>query len=257
MQQTTSRQTDGRTGPGVSANFLLVALLVCGLGFSIGGGFVEGSGAAFAFVMTSWVLGLCLHEFGHAYVARRGGDSGVESAGYLSLDPRRYGDPVVSLVLPVIFTILGGIGFPGGAVRLDPQALRGRIWPTAVALAGPVMTLVCLLGLVILYHLSGEDSTTLRAVLAVTALFQGTALVLNLMPIPGLDGYAALRPWLPASWRAVGDAGARHAGLVLTALFLFSGAFSRTLFRVSLRLVADTGIHPADVVAGYRLIRLW
>ncbi|MDO9427422.1 MAG: site-2 protease family protein [Methylobacterium sp.] len=257
MQRTTSQETADRTDPGLSANFLLVALLVCGLGFAIGGGLVEGSGAAFAFVMTFWVLGLCLHEFGHACVAWWGGDAGVPASGYLSLDPLRYGDPLASIVLPVVFTILGGIGFPGGAVRLDPGALRGRIWPTAVALAGPAMTLACLFGLVVLYHLADADSTALRAVLAVTALFQGTALVLNLMPIPGLDGYNALRPWLPGPWQAVGDAGARHAGLVLTALFLFSGAFSRTLFRVSLRLVAEAGIHPADVVAGYRLIRLW
>ena len=50
---------------------------------------------------------------------------------------------------------------------------------------------------------------------------------------------------------------ARHAGLVLTVLFLFSGAFSRLLFRTSLRLTTLMGVDPADVVAGYRLIRLW
>lgn len=257
MQQTTSRDSVSRTGPGVSANFLLVVLLVCGLGFCIGVGWIAGSGAGFAFVVSGWVLGLCLHEFGHAYAAWRGGDPSVEGAGTLTLDPRRYADPVATLVLPVLFTILGGIGFPGGAVRLDPAALRGRLRPSAVALAGPAMTLATLLGFVILYHLSSPASETLRAVLAVSALFQGMALVLNLAPIPGLDGYAAARPWLPAAWQAVGDAGARHAGLVLTMLFLFSGAFSRTLFRASLTLTTRVGLDPADVVAGYRLIRLW
>lgn len=257
MQQTTSRDSLGRTGPGASANFLLIVLLVSGLGFAIGVGWIAGSGAGFAFVLSGWILSLCLHEFGHAYAAWRGGDASVEQAGTLTLDPRRYADPVTTLVLPVLFTILGGIGFPGGAVRIDLSALRGRLWPSAVALAGPAMTGAALLGFVLLYHLASPDSDTLRAVLAVSALFQGMALVLNLVPIPGLDGYAAARPWVPAAWQAVGDAGARHAGLVLTVLFLFSGAFSRLLFRTSLRLTTLMGVDPADVVAGYRLIRLW
>ena len=255
MQQTMSRGSTGEAEPGVSANFLLLALLVCGLGFGLGAGFVEGSGAAFAFVMSGWVLGLCLHEFGHALVAGWVGETGASGA--LGLDPMRFPAPVVSVVLPLVFTVLGGIGFPGGAAPCDPQGARGRLGPVAVALAGPAMTVLCLVALALLYHLASPNSEALRAVLAVSVLLQGMALVLNLMPIPGLDGYHAVRPWLPPQWQAVGDAGVRHAALVLLALFLCSGAFSRPLFRASLHLTAAMGIDPLDVVTGYRLIRLW
>ncbi|WP_091970353.1 site-2 protease family protein [Methylobacterium gossipiicola] len=254
MQQTMSRGTTGGPEPSVGANFLVLLLLVSSLGFGLGAGFVAGSGAAFAFVMAGWVLGLCLHEFGHAFVARR---AGGEASGALSLDPLRFAHPVVTVVLPLLFTVLGGIGFPGGAMPLESEGLRDRAGALAVALGGPAMTLLCLVVLTLLYHLANVDSGPLRAVLAVSVLFQGMALVLSLVPVPGLDGYRAVRPWLPPSWRAVGDVGAQQAGFVLLVLFLVSGAFSRVLFRASLGITAAAGIDPGDVVAGYRLIRLW
>jgi Zn-dependent protease len=256
MQQTMSRGATGGTEPGLSVNFLLLVLLVSGLGFCLGAGLVEGSGAAFAFVMAGWGLGLCLHEFGHALVAWRAGAAGSAASGALGLDPLRYAHPVVTVVLPIVFTILGGLGFPGGAVPLDPPP-RGRGQTVAVALAGPAVTLLGIVVLAMLYHLASVDSDTLRAVLAVSVLFQGMALVLSLVPIPGLDGYTALRPWLSPTWQARGDTVARQAGFVLLGLFLVSGGFSRILFRLGLRLTMAAGIDPVDVIAGYRLIRLW
>ncbi len=242
---------------GPSINFLLIALIFTALGVAIGTGSAAGSGAAFVFVMAGWVLSLCLHEFGHAFVAWRGGDTDIPATGYLTLDPRLYADPLSSIVLPLVFTILGGIGFPGGSVFVNRERLRGRVWQSAMSAAGPATNVLCLLFLMLLYRLSGEDSDALRAVIAVSALFQGTAIVLNLLPIPGLDGYGILRPWLPEAVVASGDRLALYSGLVLTGLFLFSSAFGRTLLRASLYLTTLLGFASADVGAGYNLIRLW
>ena len=65
-------------------------------------------------VLAGWAVSLCLHEFGHAYTAYRGGDRSVRAKGYLTLDIRRYADLGLSLVLPVFFLLLGGIPLPGG-----------------------------------------------------------------------------------------------------------------------------------------------
>ena len=43
-------------------------------------------------VLAGWAVSLCLHEFGHAYTAYRGGDRSVRAKGYLTLDIRRYAD---------------------------------------------------------------------------------------------------------------------------------------------------------------------
>src|SRR6201993_3250828 len=66
--------------------------------------------AVFIFVIAGWVVSLCLHEFGHAFTAWRFGDHDVAVRGYLTLDPRRYSHPALSLVLPMIAILLGGIG---------------------------------------------------------------------------------------------------------------------------------------------------
>jgi Zn-dependent protease len=80
----------------------------------------------FLLVAGGWVVSLCLHEFAHAYAAYRAGDTSVEAAGYLTLNPLKYAHPLLSIVLPVIFIAAGGIGLPGGAVYLHPHTFRSR-----------------------------------------------------------------------------------------------------------------------------------
>src|SRR5262245_37361926 len=96
----------------------------------------------FVIVSILWVFSLSLHEFGHAWVAYRGGDHTVAEKGYLTMNPFRYLPPVQSLLLPLLFVILGGIGLPGGAVYINRELLRSRAWDTAVSLAGPAMDLL-------------------------------------------------------------------------------------------------------------------
>ena len=70
----------------------------------------------FVLVVAGWLVSLCLHEFGHAYTAWRFGDHDVAVRGYLTLNPLKYSNPMLSLGLPLLFIALGGIGLPGGAV---------------------------------------------------------------------------------------------------------------------------------------------
>ena len=257
MSQSSMPGDAARAGIGPSFNFLMILLTFAGSGLAIQLGLGGDKVLAFVFVLAGWVLSLCLHEFAHAYVAWKGGDYKVAGTGYLSLDPRLYVDPMMSIVLPILFTLLGGIGFPGGAVFINRHLLRGPLWQSAVSLAGPAMNLAFLLALLLLYQLANEEAETLRAVLAISALYQATAIVLNLLPIPGLDGYGVLRPWLPDSIRESGDVLAGYSGLVITGLFFLSGAFGRAIFGAGISIVSTLGFAPMDVIAGYRLIRLW
>ena len=89
----------------------------------------------FVLVLGGWVVSLCLHEYGHAVTAYRGGDTSVASKGYLTLDVRRYADPGLSLVLPLIILLIGGLPLPGGAVWINQWALRSRARRSAAASA--------------------------------------------------------------------------------------------------------------------------
>ncbi len=95
----------------------------------------------FLVVVVLWVFSVCLHEFGHAWVAYRGGDDTVVEKGYLSMNPVHYAHPVTSFLLPMLFMVVGGIGLPGGAVYINKHLLRSRGWETGVSLAGPAMNL--------------------------------------------------------------------------------------------------------------------
>ncbi len=236
-------------------NFLLIALVFALAGLALALQLVDGAPAIFVFVFSGWLLSLCLHEFAHAYVAWRGGDSSIVQTGYLTLDPVRYLDPLNSILLPFLFTMLGGLGFPGGAVLINHGALRGRAWRSAMSAAGPVADLTFVLALAAVYAFT--DAEALQEALAALAFLQGTAIVLNLLPIPGLDGYWIVHPWLPRAWAEVGDGLAIHSGFVLMGLFLFSRSFGRALFRGGLGLVTTFGFDRTDALQGLGMIRLW
>ena len=82
--------------------------------------------------------------------------------GYLTLDPRKYTDPVFSLVLPLLILAIGGIPLPGGAVWINHHALRNKRVESMVSLAGPFFNL--LLGVLLIAR--GRGASTRRSWLA-------------------------------------------------------------------------------------------
>ena len=151
----------------------------------------------FPFVLAGWLISLCLHEFGHAIIAYRSGDRSVLANGYLTLDPLRYTDLQFSIFWPLVYLAIGGVGLPGGAVYLNKHMIRSPADRSLVSAAGPFATLtVFVLLLVILRATEGTISAPFYAGLAFLAFLQLTALVLNLLPVPGLDGWGVIEPWL-------------------------------------------------------------
>ncbi|MEM9563604.1 MAG: site-2 protease family protein [Actinomycetota bacterium] len=159
--------------------------------------------AVFAFIIGAWTLSLIFHEFAHAFLAWRGGDRSVAQRGYLTLDPRTYTHPVLSFALPLVFIIMGGIGLPGGAVLLNRGVLSDAR-ASIVALAGPLTNLV--LGCLSLALLGFDviDSTTQPTLAGAVGFFgflQIAVFVLNMLPVPGFDGYAVIESTLPDDTR--------------------------------------------------------
>ncbi len=197
----------------------------------------------FAFVLVGWVFSVTLHEFAHAAVAYIGGDHTVREKGYLSFNPLKYTHPLLSIVLPLVFLAIGGIGLPGGAVYIERHRLKSQWWGAAVSAAGPIANflLALLLALpfltgVVDIHAVGvnlvfeqrkddllrtnpgmtEDelraafgieavtfwnNPTLWAAVAFLAMLQFTAVFFNLIPIPPLDGFGIIEPYLTPELR--------------------------------------------------------
>jgi len=213
----------------------------------------------FAFVMTGWILAVMAHEFAHAAIAYLGGDVSVREKGYLGFDPRRYGDLGTTLVIPLLALALGGIGFPGGAVYLDTNRMRGPFWRAAASLAGPTATLLVLLILAYGLALYGPLGAlgALYPALAMLAFLQATALILNLLPVPGLDGFNAIRPFLPFS---VTRAIARFEGMALIALLaalLLLPGVGALLFGAASELAVGLGVPRSAIARGLEAFRFW
>jgi len=147
-------------------------------------------------VLLAWMLCVCVHEFAHALVAYIGGDRSVRARGYLSLDPTRFIDPVMSLLIPAIVLLLGGLPLPGGAVLIDESALKSRRWGAYVSAAGPAANLLLfllfalplhpLLGLI---HRFAAEQPTWVYFCGAMAYLNFVAALFNLIPLPPLDGY--------------------------------------------------------------------
>jgi Zn-dependent protease len=217
----------------------------------------------FAFVMVGWILSVMVHEFSHAAVAWLGGDRTVTEKGYLSFDPRRYGDLGVSLVLPLIALAMGGVGFPGGAVYIRNDLIRNRRWRAAASLAGPAATLVVLLAIALGlsfwagWGVADAGPITLFEALTVLGFLQAMGLILNLLPIPGLDGFGVIRPFLPAAFAPhIRKAeGLVMIGLLLV-IFWVPGA-SAILFRTAALLSLKLGLDLDALQGGWRAFHFW
>lgn len=243
----------------MSINFLLLVVISVVLGAPLAMGVLTSGLAVFAFVVVVWIVAVCLHEYGHAAAADAGGDYTVQSKGYLSLDPVHYADPMTSLIIPVAILALGGIGFPGAAVYIRHDLLRSPVWRSGVSLAGPAMTAVAMLALAIPFLLGviGDAAPAFRTALAMLVFLQATALVLNLLPIPGLDGYGVIEPFLPAPVQQAVGSLRGVAFLVLFAVLILVPGAARPLFVASFSIVSALGVDAQSVGAGLDAFKFW
>lgn len=215
-----------------------------------------GTLGVFVLLLGGWALSLILHEFGHAIVAYRGGDHEVAAKGYLSLDIRRYTDPALSLVLPLFILVIGGIPLPGGAVWINRWALRSRTVASWVSLAGPLSNLG--LGIVLTVILASTDAPMgLLIGVSYLASLQILAFVINILPVPGLDGYGALEPYLSPQAREFGAKARPWAPLVLLlVIFVIPGARQLLWWVTDLVFAAFGGDQNATAL-GQQVFMFW
>jgi Zn-dependent protease len=210
----------------------------------------------FTFIIAGWVVSLSLHEFAHAFIAWRFGDHDVAVRGYLTLNPFKYAHPVLSVVFPVLIILIGGIGLPGGAVWVRTSFMTN--WQRSlVSLSGPmtnVSAAVVLLALTGLLY--DPEHLVFWGGMAFMGFLQVTAAVLNLLPIPGLDGYSALEPHLsPETQRALQPA--KQWAFFILLLLLIATPLNTYFFSVVNWFVEASGVPDGLVGTGFRLTRFW
>ncbi len=227
----------------------------------------------FLFVICGWLVSLCLHEYAHALVAYVSGDRGVAERGYLRLNPLKYTHPLLSIVLPIVAVVLGGIGLPGGAVWVDHAHIGSKLKQSLISAAGPLTNVVFAILLAVpfliglgpqivqnefgQYQLAGNaDHLEFWAALALLAFLQVTASVLNFLPVPGLDGGNMLHPWLSPPYQRAFNLFAPY-GFILLFVLLWQSQINRFFFSAVYWLAELIGVPRALSALGFELMRFW
>lgn len=159
-----------------------------------------------------WILpvifAITVHEVAHGWMAKRYGDKTADQQGRLSLNPLKHIDPVGTIIIPGLLLITF-TGFIFGWAKPVPVDARNFKNPKKammmVALAGPLSNLLMAIGWALLARVgvsiemefislpliySGVAGITINLVLA----------LINMLPIPPLDGSRILSGLLPDYW---------------------------------------------------------
>ncbi|WP_030256959.1 site-2 protease family protein [Streptomyces violens] len=214
--------------------------------------------AVFLFVVSGWIVSLCLHEYAHARTALHSGDISIGAKGYLTLNPLKYTHALLSIVLPVIFVIMGGIGLPGGAVFIERGRIRGRWRHSLISAAGPLTNILFAAVVTAPFWLGAMDGVPqpFRYALAFLALLQVTAAILNFVPVPGLDGYGVLEPWLPYKLRRQVEPFAPF-GLLAVFGLLWAPGVNQAFFEAVDAILRVLGVSQLDTYLGQEFFRFW
>ncbi len=138
------------------------------------------------------LFSMVLHELAHGIVAYWLGDDTAKNDGRLTLNPLKHLDPVLSIAMPLMMLMFGGVVFGGAKpVPVDSRNLKFDPWGmTLVAIAGPLTNFL----IALVSFLIGYWTGLLDAGGVVGIIFQQLVLVnlgfgvFNLLPIPPLDG---------------------------------------------------------------------
>lgn len=243
----------------ISPVFLGIVAVMAVTGWAVWTEYATSTGlAVFLFVTSAWVVSLCLHEYAHARTALHSGDLSVGAKGYLTLNPLKYTHALLSIVLPVLFVILGGLGLPGGAVYIERGRIRGRWKHSLISAAGPLTNVAFAVVCTAPFWLGALDGVPMafRYALAFLSLLQVSAAILNFLPVPGLDGYGVIEPWLSDKVRRE-VAPLAPFGLIAVFALLWIPEVNGFFFDAVAGILSGLGVSDLETYCGHDLYRFW
>ncbi|MBM6616799.1 site-2 protease family protein [Bacillus suaedaesalsae] len=159
------------------------------------------------FVIITLLIAFTIHEFAHAFVAYKFGDSTAKDQGRLTLSPLAHLDPIGTIALFIL-----GFGW-AKPVPVNRFFFKNpRLAGISVSLAGPFSNLIlALIGFIVWYSLAPLgilSSVSLNVVESIHLFFETfisiniALFVFNLLPFPPLDGYRVVEDLAPSGVRA-------------------------------------------------------
>ncbi len=154
------------------------------------------------------VFAITVHEVAHGWVAKLRGDKTAWMLGRLTLNPIKHIDPVGTILIPGLL-LISGTGFIFGWAKPVPVNMRNLKNPVSdmavVAAAGPISNILMAIAWALFGRLGVmldvESVTQPMMYMSVAGITINLVLALiNLLPIPPLDGSRIFSALLPGRW---------------------------------------------------------
>lgn len=170
------------------------------------------------------IFSICFHEFMHAWVALKEGDSTAAERGHLTFNPFKQ----MGWLSLILFCF---IGIAWGMVPVNPRNFRRKHSAALVAFSGPATNLLLGIVFVLLFFICfrfkvGDGFAQLM--LLNGGVINFVLFMLNMLPIPGFDGWTILLNFFPRLIRT--DSEIVKGSFFVMALLIF--IFIDVLFKI-------------------------
>jgi Zn-dependent protease len=191
------------------------------------------------------LFAITLHEAAHGWVASKLGDPTARQLGRITMNPIKHIDPIGTVVVPLVLVTLSGfiIGW-AKPVPVDPRHFKQPLLDMAlVALAGPVSNFImaCCWALLITLSTGLLADTSMAIHLAQMGkagmIINIILMVLNMLPIPPLDGGRVLAGVLPTNV-ALSYMRIEPYGMWIILALLMTGYLGKILWPIVVRFEA-------------------
>ncbi len=183
------------------------------------------------------IFAITVHEVAHGWVASQLGDQTAKMLGRLTLNPIKHVDPIGTIVVPLVMLTLTPYAF--GWAKPVPVDWRNLHHPkrdmALVAIAGPGANLIMLIFWAILIKVcfTIDQSASLFNIVIfemaqVGIIINIVLIVLNLIPLPPLDGSRVVSSLLPNKLAWYFNRLERW-GLAILLVLIFTGVFGKVL----------------------------
>jgi Zn-dependent protease len=145
------------------------------------------------------LFAITVHEAAHGFVAFKLGDPTAKMLGRLTLNPLKHIDPIGTVLVPLIMFYLGGFIFGWAKpVPINERYFKHKRRDIALtAIAGPLSNFLMAACWALILHFFAKNNLPVTLMCEIGVLINSVLFILNLIPIPPLDGSRVISSLLP------------------------------------------------------------